>query len=147
MPVDTPDPEVRNLAGDLWGVYLPIQELDPEWLQSMVEAEQMAAVGQLAATVAQEYGIPTLSRQVFLDNHQDGTAIHYKFKEFLQVADEEGLAIAIGHPHEVTLKYLRRQIPRLERQGYRLALVSEVLAEQQATRRATEPRVIGSGPE
>jgi signal transduction histidine kinase len=71
MPADAPDPELRNLAGGLWGVYLPIQELDPEWLRSMVEAEQMAAVGQLAATVAQEIGGPNTSIQVAVDHLLD----------------------------------------------------------------------------
>lgn len=70
----TPDrtPEMKELAEDLWGVYLPIRELDPDWLRSMVEAEQMAAVGQLAATVAQEIGGPNTSIQVAVDHLLDG---------------------------------------------------------------------------
>ena len=86
----------------------------------------------VAAKVASEHGVPNLSRHIFLDNEINGTAIHYRFKEFLAVADEEGQAIAIGHPHRATLSYLRRQLPRLERQGYRLSLVSEVVAQQLA---------------
>lgn len=72
MPGEAPSPGVRGLADGLWGVYLPIQELDPEWLRSMVEAEQMAAVGQLAATVAQEIGGPNTSIQVAVDHLLDG---------------------------------------------------------------------------
>jgi signal transduction histidine kinase len=72
MPLDSPDPDLRGLADGLWGVYLPIRELDPEWLRSMVEAEQMAAVGQLAATVAQEIGGPNTSIQVAVDHLLDG---------------------------------------------------------------------------
>ncbi len=82
----------------------------------------------VAADMAAERGVPSLSRNVFLDNHIDAASIHLKFKEFLAIADAEGMAIAIGHPHEETLSYLRRQLPRLERQGYQLKLVSEVLA-------------------
>ena len=65
-------PEMKELAEGLWGVYLPIRELDPDWLRSMVEAEQMAAVGQLAATVAQEIGGPNTSIQVAVDHLLDG---------------------------------------------------------------------------
>lgn len=64
--------EVKELVGGLWGVYLPVRELDPDWLRSMVEAEQMAAVGQLAATVAQEIGGPNTSIQVAVDHLIDG---------------------------------------------------------------------------
>ncbi len=84
----------------------------------------------VAADMAARRGVPSLSRNVFLDNEISATAIHFKFKEFLAIADREGMAIAIGHPHEETLAYLKRQLPRLERRGYQLKLVSEVLAPQ-----------------
>ena len=70
-PLDSPS-EKTGLADGLWGVYLPVRELDPDWLRSMVEAEQMAAVGQLAATVAQEIGGPNTSIQVAVDHLIDG---------------------------------------------------------------------------
>jgi signal transduction histidine kinase len=65
-------PRLRELASGLWGVQLPMKELDPEWLRGMVEAEQMAAVGQLAATVAQEIGGPNTSIQVAVDHLLEG---------------------------------------------------------------------------
>lgn len=71
-PSVAPGAEMRELAEGLWGVYLPMRELDPEWLRGMVEAEQMAAVGQLAATVAQQIGGPNTSIQVAVDHLLDG---------------------------------------------------------------------------
>ena len=65
-------PEVLQLLEGVWGVKLPMEELDPEWLRGMVEAEQMAAVGQLAATVAQEIGGPNTSIQVAVDHLLEG---------------------------------------------------------------------------
>jgi signal transduction histidine kinase len=59
--------KLKELVAGLWGVQLPVKELDPDWLQGMVEAEQMAAVGQMAATVAQEIGGPNTSIQVAVD--------------------------------------------------------------------------------
>ena len=70
-PEDEP-PRLRALADGLWSVQLPIKEVDPEWLRGMVEAEQMAAVGQLAATVAQEIGGPNTSIQVAVDHLLEG---------------------------------------------------------------------------
>jgi len=72
QPAGKPTPETKGLAEGIWGVYLPMRELDPEWLRGMVEAEQMAAVGQLAATVAQEIGGPNTSIQVAVDHLLDG---------------------------------------------------------------------------
>lgn len=70
-PAPAECPKMKELAEDLWGVYLPIREMDPEWLRGMVEAEQLAAVGQLAATVAQEIGGPNTSIQVAVDHLLD----------------------------------------------------------------------------
>lgn len=90
MPGPSPDPALRDLAEGLWGVYLPIQELDPEWMRSMVEAEQMAAVGQLAATVAQEIGGPNTSIQVAVDHLLDssGEDKEHEKKTLHQVLDQ-----------------------------------------------------------
>lgn len=67
-----PPNKLKELAKGLWGVQLPVKELDPDWLRGMVEAEQMAAVGQLAATVAQEIGGPNTSIQVAVDRMLEG---------------------------------------------------------------------------
>ncbi len=65
-------PEIMGAAGGVWGVQLPMKELDPEWLRGMTEGEQMAAVGQLAAAVAQEIGGPNTSIQVTVDHLLEG---------------------------------------------------------------------------
>ena len=84
QPGEVPIPEVKGLADGLWGVYLPMRELDPDWVRGMVEAEQMAAVGQLAATVAQEIGGPNTSIQVAVDHLLDGCGTeHQETKETL----------------------------------------------------------------
>lgn len=67
-----PPPQLKELVEGLWGVQLPMKELDPEWLRGMVEAEQMAAVGQLATSVAQEIGGPNTAIQVTVDHLLEG---------------------------------------------------------------------------
>lgn len=67
-----PPPRLSELVDGLWGVQLPMKELDPEWLRGMAEAEQMAAVGQLAASVAQEIGGPNTAIQVTVDHLLEG---------------------------------------------------------------------------
>lgn len=134
-------PGIRGINNHM-GSLLTARREPMEWIMKELAArglyfvDSRTTVQTVAASVAGDYGIPHLSRHVFLDNQQDGTAVHYQFKAALKKARQNGLAIAIGHPHEVTLKYLRRQLPRLERQGYELALVSEVLARQSARKPA-----------
>jgi signal transduction histidine kinase len=65
-------PRLTEVTEGVWGVQLPMKELDPEWLRGMAEAEQMAAVGQLATTVAQEIGGPNTAIQVTVDQLLEG---------------------------------------------------------------------------
>jgi C4-dicarboxylate-specific signal transduction histidine kinase len=67
-PDDAVPGGVRKIADSVWAIRIPVVEADPERLQSMVAAEQMAAVGQLAATVAMEIGGPNASIQVAIDH-------------------------------------------------------------------------------
>ncbi len=130
-------PGVRGINNHM-GSLLTTQAQAMSWVMEELALRKLYFVDSrttsdtVAGRVAQQHGVPHLSRHVFLDNEVTGTAIHYRFKEFLATADEQGIAIAIGHPHEATLKYLRRQLPRLEKRGYRLALVSEVLGTELA---------------
>jgi signal transduction histidine kinase len=83
-------PKMKELVDGLWGVYLPVQELDPDWVRGLLEAEQMAAVGQLAARVAQEIGGPNTSIQVAVDHLLEGGATEETEKEkaLLQVLSQ-----------------------------------------------------------
>ena len=100
--------ELKELADGLWGVYLPMRELDPEWLRGMVEAEQMAAVGQLAATVAQEIGGPNTSIQVAVDHLLDGLGAEHE-------AAKETLLQVLGQTERITR--LTRQLIALADPG------------------------------
>jgi polysaccharide deacetylase 2 family uncharacterized protein YibQ len=104
-----------------------MQELAP---RNLYFVDSRTSHNTLAANIAGEHGIPHLSRQVFLDNDASPSAIHRQFRKLLARADSEGLGIAIGHPYPETLDYLQHALPALSASGYRLALVSEVLSNQ-----------------
>ncbi|GAB5452229.1 MAG: divergent polysaccharide deacetylase family protein [Halioglobus sp.] len=81
----------------------------------------------VAATVAKEFRVPNLSRQVFLDNNPNRADIEARFEELLTKVRERGIAVGIGHPYPETIDYLREALPQLEDQGIRLAFVSEAI--------------------
>lgn len=77
--------------------------------------------------LAAALGIPSAERQVFLDQEIDERLVTYQFRRLLELARLRGSAIAIGHPHPVTLEVLAREIPRALELGYELVPVSYLL--------------------
>lgn len=64
---------------------------------------------------ARLFQVPYAERDVFLDNVQDPAAIRKQLRLLLQKAAAHGQAIAIGHPHPVTLQILRDELPELQK--------------------------------
>ena len=80
----------------------------------------------VAADTAEDYGIPHLSRHIFLDNDKSDQAIDYQFQRLLLIAEKHGVAVGIGHPYRETINYLNQALPALEKKGIKLALASEI---------------------
>lgn len=78
----------------------------------------------IAAKSSEMHHIPTLSRDIFLDHIQKREAIDQQFKKLILKAREKGFAIAIGHPHEVTVAYLEEALQTLDAEGISIATVS-----------------------
>ncbi len=81
-----------------------------------------------AAAAASRAGIPNLSRDVFLDPDGTGEVAEAQLRRTLQIADETGQVVAIGHPHRLTLAALERFVATLDRKRYRLVTLSELVA-------------------
>lgn len=56
--------------------------------------------------VAREFDHIYISRDIFIDNEHNIPSIHQKLKEAVVIAKKKGYAIAIGHPHKVTMEAL-----------------------------------------
>ena len=80
-----------------------------------------------AYKVAQEEDVPSAERNVFLDNIQSPQAIRRQLKRLIQLAKLKGEAIGIAHPHEVTLKVLKEDVPKLSSKGIELVPVSQLV--------------------
>jgi uncharacterized protein len=77
--------------------------------------------------LAQELGVPSVARNVFLDDDESLDAVRRKLAETEAVARRQGFAVAIGHPHEATLQALAEWLPGVTARGYGLAPLSAVL--------------------
>lgn len=76
---------------------------------------------------AQEMGVPSIVRHVFLDDEETLDAVRRKLAETEAVARRQGFAVAIGHPHDVTLQALAEWLPTVQGKGLALAPSSAVL--------------------
>lgn len=80
--------------------------------------------------VAQSYGVPTMSRDVFLDNVADVDAIIREIRRLEGKARRQGTAIGICHPYPETLKALQSELPKLAERGIKVVPVAVLLRKQ-----------------
>ncbi|XXN63215.1 divergent polysaccharide deacetylase family protein [Enterobacter ludwigii] len=62
---------------------------------------------------AQGTNVKVLKRRVFLDDSQDEASIRTQFTRAVKLAQRDGYAIAIGHPHPTTVRVLQQMLPTL----------------------------------
>ena len=81
----------------------------------------------VALDVARELNIPTAARHVFLDDVIEESAVRRQVALLASLAQKQGIAIGIGHPHGATFRVLREEMPRLRAQGFEFVRASEVV--------------------
>jgi polysaccharide deacetylase 2 family uncharacterized protein YibQ len=81
----------------------------------------------VAYTLAQELGIQSAERDVFLDNDAEPAAIRNQFDELVTIAKQQGFAIGICHFRPRTADVLAEVLPELRKKGVEIVHVSEVV--------------------
>ena len=81
----------------------------------------------VAFKVGKTIGLPVLRRDVFLDNEDNADYIYPKIAELKALARKRGSAVGIGHYRYNTLVILAEEIPRLERDGFEIHSLSELI--------------------
>lgn len=97
----------------------------------------------VAIPLARAFGVASAGRDVFLDDVESRASIEAQLAETERIARETGVAIAIGHPHDVTLTALRTWTAYAVARGYRLVPASTAIrlrTEQDAMRLVAENR-------
>jgi len=82
----------------------------------------------IAEDTAHEYGVRSISRDVFLDHENDDEFIQDALARTRSIANNGGLAIAIGHPKETTVRNLVSWIDQIKiEQNFKFVTVGSVL--------------------
>ncbi len=80
----------------------------------------------IAAQYAADWGVPSASRDIFLDHAGDHKTVEQRLDDALRQANREVVAIAIGHPHRRTVDAVRDWLARNEK-NIQLVPVSQVI--------------------
>lgn len=83
--------------------------------------------GGAVLAVAAEQGVPTVTRDVLLDDDVAATSVKERLAKVEKVARERGTAIAIGHPHDQTLEALQTWIAELPSKGLQLVPLTAIV--------------------
>ncbi|MGZ3547442.1 MAG: divergent polysaccharide deacetylase family protein [Vulcanimicrobiaceae bacterium] len=89
--------------------------------------DSMTNAKSIAKETAQEDGVPTAARDVFLDNKEDVAYTESMLERAVAVAKANGSAIAIGHPRPTTLVALREMYPKMEAEGVHFVFASQLV--------------------
>lgn len=124
------------------------------WLMDIIQTQtdlyfvdSRTSVNSVALHYARDSGIPSLSRDVFLDNDLDERLIERQFDALIKVAKRRGKAIAIGHPNRETIAVLERRLPQLAAQGVELVSISAMLKPKLQKLPQPEPVPVKPEPE
>ena len=104
-----------------------------EWLMHSLKRnkkfyiDSMTSRLSVAGAIARENKVPTLKRDVFLDNKLDPGYIESQFSELIRIAKQKGEAVGIGHPHPETIEVLDRELQNLDKFGVRLVSLTELM--------------------
>ena len=109
------DPRVMK---DVIGV---IKQHDLFFIDSRTNAKSVGA------EQAQDAGVPTASRNVFLDNQASVAYTESMLEHAVAIAKRDGSAIAIGHPKPTTLEAIRDLYPKMEAEGVRFVLAQDLV--------------------
>lgn len=104
------------------------------FLDSLTEARSVGA------REAQRHRVPFARRDVFLDNQIDLKAVVRQLAWTERLARRRGYAVAIGHPHRVTIEALRSWLPGAKRRGLELVPISTIAG----LRTCAEPLLVAS---
>lgn len=99
-----------RMTSSLFGMQKVMQALNQYNLYFL---DSMTIGNSQSLPAAQGTRVKVLKRRVFLDDSQNESAIRQQFTRAVRLAQRDGYAIAIGHPHPSTVRVLQQMLPSL----------------------------------
>lgn len=99
--------------------------------QKLYFIDSLTTPESTAFEAAQNAGIPSLKRHVFLDNQLDEAYLQQQLQQAIDISKRYGKAILIGHPYPETLAFLETALPKLKQQDIQLVTPSSLLSKLQ----------------
>ena len=105
----------------------PIMDSIRSYNSNLYFLDSLTTPRSVAQRVALNSGLDSISRDVFLDNdYSNVESIRLQFHIWLRKAQEQGSAIAIGHPHSPTIEFLADNLPEVK-ENFSFMSVSRLL--------------------
>lgn len=80
-----------------------------------------------AHTIAQQHGVASAQRHVFLDHHANEAFLEKQFDQLIRKARRDGSVIGIAHPYKISILFLQQKLANLP-DDIELITVSEYLS-------------------
>lgn len=116
-----------RFTADTAGMQIVAEELSKRHLFFLDSRTSAQTVG---FSIVQKEGLPAISRDVFLDDSLSPAAIHLQLAATERAAQRKGYAVAIGHPHDETLKAIEAWLPEAEKDGFEFVPVHDLVKTQ-----------------
>ena len=81
----------------------------------------------VCSDLAAKLQVRFIKRDIFLDNEDDPQYIKGQIYKLKRKARMFGYAVGVGHDRKITLEVLKETMPELEKEGYKLVFVSELV--------------------
>ena len=88
----------------------------------------------VAARIAREHFVPSVTRDVFIDNVPDENQIWLQLGRLTRLAQRKGYAVAIGHPHPTTIKVLANYLSAISKQEIKIVPITQLIELDPANR-------------
>ncbi len=95
--------------------------------KNMYILDSFVTSASVVRQAASESRIRSAKRDIFLDNQSDPAYIRQQIYKLKTKAKMNGSAIGIGHDRKNTLMVLKEPLPELEKEGYRVVFLSDLV--------------------